>query len=52
MADRDPRRSDVFDSVVNFNGHVKAVSRALEQYKAASKPGDTSASAEAPTTDA
>jgi len=43
---------DVFDSVINFNGHVKAVSRALEQYKAASKPGDASATAEAPTTDA
>jgi hypothetical protein len=44
----DPRRREMFDSMINFNGHVKAVSRALEQYKDAGKP----AAAEAPTNDA
>jgi hypothetical protein len=48
--DRDSRHSEMFDSMMNFNGHVKAVSRALEQYKDASKPA--AAAAEAPANDA
>jgi len=39
---------DVFDSVINFNGHIKAVSRALEEYKNAGEPADTAAAAEVP----
>jgi hypothetical protein len=42
----------VFDSVINFNGHIKAVSRALEQYKDAGKPGETVTDAPATTQDA
>ena len=38
--------------MLNFNGHVKAVSRALEQYKDAGKAGDAAAAATAPTQDA
>jgi len=37
---------DTFDSVINYNGHVKAVSRALEQYRSESKSASTSAGAE------
>ena len=48
--DHDPRRSEMFDSMINFNGHVKAVSRALEQYKDADKPA--AAEAPAPSNDA
>jgi len=40
---------EMFDSMMNFNGHVKAVSRALEQYKDASK---STAAAEATAKDA
>ena len=29
----DLRGSEVFDSVINFNGHIKAVTRALEEYR-------------------
>jgi peroxiredoxin Q/BCP len=43
--DRDPRHSEVYDSLLDFNGHVKAVSQALERYKDAGKPGDTAAAA-------
>ena len=45
-------RSEVFDSVINFNGHIKAVSRALEDYKNTGKPVETAAPADAPTVDA
>ena len=45
------RYSEVFDSVINFSGHVKAVSRALEEYKNTGKAADTAASSEAPTVD-
>jgi thioredoxin-dependent peroxiredoxin len=48
--DRDHRCSETFDSVMNFNGHIKAVSRALEQYRA--KDAGQPAAAEAPTNDA
>ena len=44
------RRREMFDSMMNFNGHVKAVSRALEQYKDAGKAA--AADSEAPTNDA
>jgi thioredoxin-dependent peroxiredoxin len=37
--------SEVFDSVINFNGHIKAVSRALEEYRKASEPGEAPAAA-------
>ena len=46
----DPRCREMFDSMMNFNGHVKAVSRALEQYKDAGK--SAAADSEAPTNDA
>ncbi|KAH9969648.1 peroxiredoxin Q [Russula dissimulans] len=36
---------ETFDSVINFNGHVKAVSRALEQYKNGDKPASTAPAA-------
>ena len=49
--DHDPRRSEMFDSMMNFNGHVKAVSRALEQYKDA-KPTAAAAEVPAPAGDA
>ncbi|KAI0304373.1 peroxiredoxin Q [Multifurca ochricompacta] len=39
---------DVFDSVINFNGHIKAVTRALEEYRSQSKPADAAAAAEVP----
>ena len=42
---RDPRHSEVYDSLLDFNGHVKAVSQALERYKDAGKPGNTAAAA-------
>ena len=38
-------RSDVFDSVLNYNGHVKAVTRALSEYRS------KGASADAPQTE-
>jgi peroxiredoxin Q/BCP len=41
------RYSEVFDSVINFNGHIKAVSRALEEYRKASKPAETPTAADA-----
>jgi hypothetical protein len=40
------RRSDVFDSVINFNGHIKAISKALEDHKNDIKAGGTPAAAE------
>ncbi|KAI0269884.1 peroxiredoxin Q [Gloeopeniophorella convolvens] len=43
FVDKDGTVRDVFDSVLNFNGHIKAVSRALEQYGSKSTPSATSA---------
>ncbi len=34
---------DVFDSVLNYNGHIKAVSRALEEYRSKEVTADASA---------
>lgn len=38
--------------MINFSGHIKAVSRALEEYKNTGKSTETGASSEAPTVDA
>ncbi|KAI0250762.1 peroxiredoxin Q [Lactifluus subvellereus] len=41
---------DVFDSVINFNGHISAISKALEVYNSQGKPTDAAAAAAEPTT--
>jgi hypothetical protein len=40
----------VYDSVINFNGHISAISKALQQYKSQGKPSDAAAAAEPTTT--
>jgi hypothetical protein len=35
----------VFDSVINFNGHIKAVSKALEDYKNKGQSADAATAA-------
>lgn len=34
---------DVFDSVINYNGHIKAVTQALEEYRSKGVPADAAA---------
>ncbi|KAI0284039.1 peroxiredoxin Q [Russula aff. rugulosa BPL654] len=37
---------EVYDSVINFSGHIKSISRALEEYRKASNPAETPVAAE------